>query len=259
MKIAQIQLKVTEDKDENIRQLAGIMDQLDSGTPDLIALGEMFCCPYGAADIAGYAEPEGGRMWTELSGLARKHGVWLSAGSVPECDDEGHVFNTAYVFDRNGKMAAKHRKVHMFDVDIPGGKSFRESDTFTPGDRITVFHTEFGPVGLCVCFDIRFPEMARKMAEEGVFLILVPANFTRKTGEDHWELLFRARAVDNQCFYAGISTAFDEDAPYHSYGHSILTSPWGEVIAQAGDAPAVLVNEIDPALCASIRARLPVL
>ena len=259
MKIAQLQLDVLKEKEENLQKLSEEMERLSSEKPDLIALGEMFVCPYETSGFSAYAEAEGGPLWTALSDLAKKHHVWLSAGTIPESDAGGHIYNTAYVFDRDGRQAAKHRKIHLYDVDLPDGKKIRESDSVTAGDQITVFDTEFGPVGLCVCFDIRFPEQAKEMALRGARLILVPAQFNRTTGPAHWELLFRARAVDNQCFYAGTSVAFDESASYHSYGHSILTSPWGKVIGQLSDASGVQIHEIDLAEADRVRQQMPVL
>lgn len=258
MKIAQIQLRVSDDKEENLLRLSRAMDQLDPKKPDLVAVGEMFCCPYDTACFPKYAEPQGGPTQETLRRLAKDHGVWLSAGSVPERDGD-RIYNTAYVFDRSGNIAAKHRKIHLFDVDISGGQYFRESDVLSAGNEVTVFDTEFGRIGLCICFDIRFPELARLMAQKGARLILVPAAFNQTTGPAHWEISFRARALDNQCFYAGTSTALDENASYHSYGHSILVSPWGEVLAQSGYGPDCFIHEIDPDLADRIREQLPLL
>lgn len=257
MKIAQIQMKVSTDKIQNISQLAAAMDELDRESPDLITLGEMCFTPYDPAHLHEYAEQEGEYMWQAFSSLSKKHHVWLSAGTMPESDGKGHIYNTAYIFDREGNQAARHRKVHMFDVDIQGGQHYRESDTFSAGNQATVFDTEFGRIGLCICFDIRFPEMAHEMRMQGAKIILVPAQFTRKTGAAHWELLFRARAVDNQCFYIGTSTAFDENASYHSYGHSIITSPWGDVLSQMDDRPGVRLSGIDLTDVMKVREQIP--
>lgn len=259
MRIAQLQLPVSEDKVENLRRLAETMERVASERPDLIALGEMFCCPYETGCFPRYAEREGGETWRALSGLASRYGVYLSAGSVPERDGEGRVYNTAYVFDRTGRQIAKHRKAHLFDIDVRGGQRFRESETLTPGDRATVFDTEFGKMGLCICFDIRFPELARRMALDGARVVLVPAAFNGTTGPAHWELTFRARALDNQCYYVGTSDALDENASYHSWGHSILVSPWGDVIRQLDEKPGYMINEIDLKYVEDIREQLPLL
>lgn len=259
LKLAQLQLPVSADKNRNLDALAGAMARLDADAPDFVAVGEMFICPYETGSFPLYAEPEGGETWRFLSRLAAAHHVWLSAGSVPEVDETGRVYNTAYVFDRDGRQAAKHRKMHLFDIDVRGGQSFRESETLTAGDHVTVFETEFGKIGLCICFDIRFPELARLMADAGARLVLVPAAFNTTTGPAHWELNFRSRALDNQCFYAGTSVAQDLNAAYHAWGHSLVVSPWGDILGRLDEKPGCLLTELDLDHADDIRAQLPLL
>lgn len=259
VKIAQIQSHVYGDKEKDLEQAEAYLAQMAPEKPDLVALGEMFACPYDTANFPVYAEAEGGPMWRALRDLAAKYGVWLAAGSVPERDADGRIYNTAYVFDRQGRQAAKHRKVHLFDIQVEGGQHFRESDTLTPGRASTVFDTEFGKIGLCVCFDFRFPELALRMARDGARLILVPAAFNMTTGPAHWELMFRSRAVDGQCFAAGISPARDESAGYVAWGHSILVSPWGDVIRQMDEKPGYMLTEIDLSMADRVREQLPLL
>ena len=193
-----------------------------------------------------------------MAGLARETGLWLVAGSMPEADGE-RIYNTSFVFDPAGRQAAFHRKMHLFDIDVKGGQRFMESETFTAGDSVTVFDTPFGKLGLCICFDLRFPELARCMALAGARAIVTPAAFNMTTGPAHWELLFRQRAVDNQLFTLGVAPARDEQGPYVSYGNTILCSPWGEVLARAGSAPALLLADVDLNQNESIRAQLPLL
>lgn len=259
MKIVQIQSHVYIDKMKNLEQLEERLEELAWQKPDLVMLGEMFCCPYETKLFPVYAEPEEGPVWRELSRLAKKHGIYLAAGSVPERDGEGRVYNTAYVFDRAGRQIGKHRKVHMFDIQVEGGQHFKESETLTPGDKCTVFDTEFGKVGLCICFDFRFPELARKMVLDGARLILVPAAFNMTTGPAHWELMFRGRAVDNQCFVAGTSCARDREAGYVAWGHTLLVSPWGDVIEEMDEREGVMVHDIDLSYADKVRAELPLL
>ena len=259
MKIVQIQSHVYSEKMKNLEQLEVRLRELDGQKPDLVMLGEMFCCPYETSLFPSYAEDEGGPVWSRLSSLAREHGIYLAAGSVPERDEAGKVYNTAYVFDRDGRQIAKHRKVHMFDIQVEGGQHFRESETLTPGDACTVFDTEFGKIGLCICFDFRFPELARRMVLEGARLILVPAAFNMTTGPTHWELMFRSRAVDNQCFVAGTSCARDMQANYVAWGHTLLVSPWGDVIEEMGEEEGVIVNTIDLSYADKVRRELPLL
>ena len=259
MKIAQIQSHVYSDKMKNLEQLDRQLEELAWQKPDLVMLGEMFCCPYETKLFPVYAEPERGPVWNELSRLAKGYGVCLAAGSVPERDEEGRVYNTAYVFDRAGRQIGKHRKIHMFDIQVEGGQHFKESDTLTPGDKCTVFDTEFGKMGLCICFDFRFPELARKMALDGAKLILVPAAFNMTTGPTHWELMFRSRAVDNQCFVAGTSCARDREAAYVAWGHSLLVSPWGDVIEEMDEREGVMLHDIDLSYADQVRKELPLL
>lgn len=259
MKIAQIQSHVYSEKMENLEQLEVRLRELVGHKPDLVMLGEMFCCPYETSLFPSYAEDEGGPVWSRMSSLAQEYGIYLAAGSVPERDEAGKVYNTAYVFDRDGRQIAKHRKVHMFDIQVEGGQHFRESETLTPGDACTVFDTEFGKIGLCICFDFRFPELARRMVLEGARLILVPAAFNMTTGPAHWELMFRSRAVDNQCFVAGTSCARDMQASYVAWGHTLLVSPWGDVIEEMGEEEGVIVNTIDLSYADKVRRELPLL
>lgn len=259
MKIIQLQTKVFDDKNKNLTELERRLEKVMPDRPDLVTLGEMFNCPYQNSCFPVYAEPEGGETWKFLSGLARRYGILLSAGSVPEVDGQGKVYNTAYVFDRDGRQVAKHRKVHLFDIQVEGGQFFRESDTLAPGDSVTVFDTEWGKMGLCICFDIRFPELAREMVLRGAKAVLVPAAFNMTTRPAHWQLTFRARALDNQCYYIGTSPARDPQAGYVAWGHSLVASPWGEILAEMDEKEGALVTEIDLSYADKIRRELPLL
>lgn len=258
MKIAQLQTHVYPEKQRSLAQVEAYMDKVMPEKPDLVTLGEMFQCPYVTKNFPLYAEEEGGDTWQRLSQLAAKHQVYLSAGTVPELDG-GKVYNTAYVFDRQGRQIAKHRKVHLFDIDVEGGQSFRESDTLSAGNQVTVFDTEFGKIGICVCFDFRFPELGRLMALKGAKLILVPAAFNMTTGPAHWQIMFRSQALNNQCFVAGTSTARDEASSYVAWGHSLLVSPWGDIIKEADEKEGFQITEIDLSEADRIRSQLPLL
>ncbi len=259
MKVAQLQTHVFTDKKANLTELESKLEQLEGQGIDLVTLGEMFNCPYETGMFPKYAEKEGGESWQFCSILAKKHHIYLAAGSMPEVDDAGNVYNTAYVFDREGNQIAKHRKVHLFDIDIEGGQTFKESDTLAPGNHYTVFDTEFGKIGMMICFDIRFPELSRLMVQDGAKVILVPAAFNMTTGPAHWELSFRARALDNQCYFIGTSGARDENASYHAWGHSIFVSPWGEVVGELDEKEGMMVNEVNLDYIDKIRQELPLL
>lgn len=258
MKIALIQMQVDEDNDRNLEAACAQIIEAGRQGADLVMLPEMFCCPYIASNFPLYAQREGGKNHTLLGEAARKAAVYLVAGSVPE-ESEGKIYNTAYVFGRRGEQIAKHRKMHLFDIDVQGGQSFKESDTLSAGEDITLFDTEFGKIGVLICFDFRFPEMSRIMALEGAKAILVPAAFNMTTGPAHWELLFRSRALDNQLYTVGAAPARDMQSSYHSYGHSIVASPWGEVIAELDEKAGVLYQELELSQIEKVRGELPML
>ena len=258
-KVSVIQMKNRAAKEESLLAAeAGIRQAKEAGA-DIAVLPEMFACPYETEQFPVYAEEVGGESVRRLSEAAKEAGLYLVGGSLPERDGEGYIYNTSFVFDREGRLLASHRKAHLFDIDIKGGQRFKESDTLSPGNSATVFPTEFGPMGLCICYDIRFPELFRVMADKGALAVFCPAAFNRTTGPKHWELLFRSRAVDNQLFTVGAAPAADETASYISYGHSIAVSPWGEVLAQAGEAETVLTVTLDLSEVTSVREQLPLL
>lgn len=259
IRTAALQTRVFAEKEKNLSQLEDLLSAKELEGVDLVTLGEMFTCPYETANFPVYAEEEGGESWQFCSRLAAEHGIYLAAGSMPERDAGGHVYNTAYVFDRAGRQIAKHRKVHLFDVDIKGGQRFKESDTLTAGSDVTVFDTEFGKMGLCICFDFRFPELARLMALGGARVILVPAAFNMTTGPAHWELMHRQRAVDNQVFVIGTSPARDRSASYTAWGHSLAVDPWGRVLYQMDEKPGCRTALLDLEEVDRIRQQLPLL
>ena len=270
MKIAILQTKVYAEKGKNIRQLEEILASGRTEGADLVTLPEMFACPYETGNFPLYAEAEGGPSWQALSALAKKYGIYLSAGSMPEAvkaksekaespSEKDRVYNTAYVFDREGKQIGKHRKAHLFDINVEGGQCFKESDTLSPGERIGCFDTEFGKIGLCICYDFRFPETARLMALDGAKVILVPAAFNMTTGPAHWELMFRQRAVESQCYVIGTAPARDPDSSYISWGHSIAVDPWGTILTQMDEKEGIRIIEIDLDYADKVRRELPLL
>lgn len=255
MKLAQIQMRVTDNKTLNLWHAAELIQGVEA---DMVILPEMFCCPYDNACFRKYGEEEGGAAWEMLSHAARENSIWVVGGSIPELEG-GRVYNTSYVFDADGRQVARHRKMHLFDIDVDGGQSFRESDTLSPGDDVTVFDTPWGRMGLCICFDLRFEELCRVMALEGAQVLLAPAAFNMTTGPAHWELLLRQRAVDNQCFTVGTSPARDEWASYVAWGESMVCDPWGTVLHRCGTDEEVAVTELDMDRVAQVRRQLPIL
>ena len=258
MRVALIQMPVTADKQQNLETACHKIREAAAQHIDIAVLPEMFCCPYQHDCFRDYGERDGGPVRKALSALAAELGVYIVGGSLPELAD-GNVYNTSYVYGRQGQLLAKHRKAHLFDIDVAGGQRFQDSDTLSPGNAITTFETEFGRMGLCICFDFRFEELARCMCLRGAKVIFVPAAFNMTTGPAHWELLFRQRAVDNQCFTVGVSPARDETAGYVAYGNSIAADPWGNVLCQAGAGETTLYADLDFTRLEAVRQQLPIL
>lgn len=253
MKLAIIQMKVGPNKAENLQRASALA--LEAKGADVIMLPEMFCCPYENSAIVRSAEAGDGETAEMLSQAAKASGAYVIGGSMPEKDGE-KLFNTCLIHDPSGRLIAKHRKAHLFDVDIKCGQRYKESDTFSAGDGITVFDTPFGRFGVCICFDIRFSSFIHEMKD--IDFLAVPAAFNMTTGPLHWELLFRARAVDEQIFTFGCAPARDESAKYVSYGNSIAVSPWGKVIVRAGLDETVLTVSVDPNEVREIRTQIPI-
>lgn len=259
IRIGVVQSRVYAEKWENLHRLKMLLERSDLRRADLVALPEMFCCPYDTACFPAYAEEEGGEVWQFCSGLAAEYGIYFAAGTVPERDAQGRIYNTAYVFDRKGAQIAKYRKTHLFDVDIEGEQRFQESAVLTAGNETAVFDTEFCRIGLCICYDFRFPELSRLLTDQGAKILLVPAAFNMTTGPAHWENLFRQRAVDNQVYTVGIASARDPLGEYVSWGHSIVAGPWGDVRMQLEEAEGFFLTELDLEEVERVRAQLPLL
>ena len=259
LRVGLIQMRVNADKADNLRRAAeGVAACAQQGA-SVVALPEMFCCPYHTANFPLYAEPEGGPAWCALAAAARDNQVTLVAGSMPEVDAAGRVYNTCYIFDPAGAQIGKHRKVHMFDIDIPGRQTFRESATLSPGNSWTVVDTPACKLGVAVCYDLRFPELARLMVNAGAKVFVIPGAFNMTTGPAHWEVLFRACAIDNQVFALGCAPARDEGASYVSYGNSLVVTPWGQVTHRLGGEEGLLLADLDLDEVDRVRAELPLL
>lgn len=257
-KVALLQTKVYDDKEKNVENAVKLIEKVSREGADLAVFCEMFCCPYDNSFFKAYGEVEGGYAYSAMQKAAKDFGIYVVAGTMPELEED-KVYNTSYAFDRSGKLIAKHRKMHLFDIDIEGGQYFKESDVLTPGKNVTLFETEFCKVGLAICYDIRFPELSRLMAAEGAEVIIFPGAFNMTTGPAHWELSFRARALDNQVYTIGVSPARDLDFSYHSYGNSIIASPWGNVLNKMDEKEGYIIQEIDLDYVKKIRNELPLL
>ena len=258
LKAALLQMKVQNDKQANIDEAIRLIQEVAAEGADLAILPEMFCCPYNNIYFREYGEAERGGAHQALSEAAKSNRVYVVGGSIPELDGD-KVYNTSYIFDRRGAQIGKHRKMHLFDIDVEGGQRFKESDVLSAGDEVTVFDTEFCKMGVAICYDIRFPELSRLMALRGAEIIIVPAAFNMTTGPAHWEILFRGRALDNQVYAIGVSSARDYEASYHSYGNSIVAAPWGNIVNRMDEKQGYIIQEIDLEQVAKVRKELPML
>ncbi|MBQ4506454.1 MAG: carbon-nitrogen hydrolase family protein [Firmicutes bacterium] len=259
IRIFQAQLKVVTDLDAAFAKAEEYCRQATDAGADILCLPEMWCCPYEASHFPEYAQPDGGEISSRSAELAAKYGLILSAGSVPESDGEGRIFNSAYVFGRNGERLAKHRKMHLFDIDVKGGQRFMESETLSAGKDVTLFEADGVRMGLMICYDVRFPELTRLMALGGAKLVLCPAAFNMTTGPRHWELCHRSEAMYNQLFVVATSPCLDVENSYHAWGHSIAVDPWGMVIAQLDEKEGVQITELDLRAVDEAREQIPLL
>lgn len=258
-KLALCQMNVVEQKEVNLKNAEKLIRQSVAEGADMVALPEMFNCPYSNKFFRAYSEPEGGETFLFLSKLAAELNIYLIGGSIPEIDQE-KIYNTAYIFNPEGFLIGKHRKVHLFDIDVKDGITFKESDVLDSGDALTLIDTKFGKVAVAICYDIRFPELTRLMAIHGAKLVVLPGAFNMTTGPAHWELSVRTRALDNQLYFAAVSPARDMDSShYQAYGHSMVADPWGRVIAEADEKETIVYVDIDFEYEAGIRDQLPLL
>lgn len=212
-------------KVENLKKASNLVREAALKGAKLISLPECCNSPYGNDYFPEYAEPISGESVKAFSEMAAENQIYLIAGSIPERDGD-KLYNTSTIFNPKGEMINKHRKLHLFDIDIPGKVTFQESKTLNPGNGVTIVETPFCKFGVGICYDIRFAEMAQIMAKKGCHLLVYPGAFNMTTGSAHWELLTRMRALDNQLYVASVSPARDTSASYVAWGHSTLCSPW---------------------------------
>jgi deaminated glutathione amidase len=257
MRVALCQLNARDDRAENLRVARGLLERAAAAGADLAVLPE-YVDYLGPAASAPKPEQVDGEFATFFADAARDLGIWVHAGSFHEVGpDLERTYNTTLVFARDGSLAATYRKIHLYDVEIPGRVSYQESRTVAPGAELVTVPVEGVPVGLSICYDLRFPELYRNLAIGGAQVLVVPAAFMMHTGRDHWEVLLRARAVENQCFVLAAGQIGDHEPGRVCFGRSMVVDPWGTVLAQAPDAVGVTVAELDFERLAKIRAELP--
>lgn len=256
---AAVQLTSIADKSKNIEQALALIDEACARGARFVALPENidFMGPE-QEKIAG-AEDLDGPTFKAFSDKAKQKGVTLLAGTIAERAKEGEkkVHNTSVMFGPDGAAVAVYRKIHLFDVDLADGSRYRESDCVAPGDSAVLARTPLANFGLSVCYDVRFPELYRRLSADGAEVLLVPAAFTLHTGKDHWEVLLRARAIENTCYVIAPAQVGRHNPTRVTYGHSMIIDPWGAVIARCSDGPGVCVAEITPSTIERVRREIP--
>ncbi|HEY7220068.1 MAG TPA: carbon-nitrogen hydrolase family protein [Candidatus Binatia bacterium] len=257
---AAVQMVASDVKAANLREAKHWVRHAAAQGARVIVLPEVFIWRGSKKFEREFAESVPGPTSTAMAELARELGIYLLAGSIlEEIPGSEKVYNTSLFFDRAGKLLASYRKIHLFDVDLANGTSLRESATREFGDGIVVAGTELCKAGLSVCYDLRFPELYRGLAKEGVDLVFVPAAFTAYTGEAHWETLLRARAIENQVYIIAPDQFGQSAKSFETHGHSMIVDPWGQILAELPDGPGVITAEIDLDYLAKVRAELPAL
>ena len=258
MRVAVCQVNSREDRPANLRAARDLLERAAAAGADLAVLPE-YVDYLGPAATAPAAEPIDGPTATFFAEAAGQLGIWVLAGSLHETGPSpGLTYNTSLLLDRTGRTAAVYRKIHLYDVQIPGRVSYHESATVAPGDAPVVADVDGVPVGLSICYDLRFPELYRRLAVDGgAKVVVVPAAFMAHTGRDHWEVLLRARAIENQCYVVAAGQIGDHEPGRTCYGRSMVVDPWGTVVAQASDVVGVTVAELDLGRLERIRLELP--
>ncbi|MGU7840660.1 carbon-nitrogen hydrolase family protein [Burkholderia sp. AW33-5] len=256
-RVAALQMVSTPDVARNLAEAGRLIAEAAGDGAQLVLLPEYFCfMGHRDTDKLALAEPyRDGPIQRFLSGAAHRHGVWVIGGTLPlKAPEPDRVLNTTLVFDPSGHEAARYDKIHLFNFE-KGDESFDEARTIRAGDTVVAFDAPFGRVGLSVCYDLRFPELYRRMGD--CALIVVPSAFTYTTGRAHWEMLLRARAVENQCYVLAAAQGGKHENGRRTWGHSMLIDPWGEIVAVRDEGASVVTGALDPQRIADVRQSLP--
>jgi len=260
MRVGIVQMNVQADKARNVAKALELASRAAEAA-ELVVLPENLSYLGPDEGKLAAAEPIPGPTIEAFQQIAREKDAWIVCGSIPEESGEtGRVYNTSVLVGPDGRIHARYRKIHLFDVDLGEGMVYRESDHVTPGNEaVTAELPGFGTLGMSICYDLRFPELYRQLSERGANVITVPAAFTLETGKDHWEPLLRARAIENQAYVvaAGVMGSYPPDK--RTYGRSLVVDPWGVVTAKASDVEGVLLADLDPKVLDDVRRKIPAL
>ncbi len=258
--VAVVQMSSGADRVTNLTRATALIRAAAERGARLIVLPEVFAWRGPRADEPGVAEPIPGPTTEAMAAVARACGVYLAMGSILEAAGAGsRSYNTSCLLGPDGRIRGTYRKIHLFDVELPGRVSVRESECRAPGEQVVVIPTELGTIGLSICYDLRFPELYRRLVRAGAELILVPSAFTFPTGAAHWEVLCRARAIENQCYLLAANQTGQSPHGFADYGSSMIVDPWGTVLGRAGDGEGIVVAEVDRDYQARVRRELPCL
>jgi predicted amidohydrolase len=257
MRVAVCQLNARDDRDHNLAVARGLLDRAAAAGADLAVLPE-YVDFLGPGDKAPKPEHLDGEFAQFFASAAQELGMWVHAGSFHEAGpDDRRTWNTSLVFDRSGALAAVYRKIHLYDVEIAGRVSYQESRSVAPGEELVVTPVDGVPTGLSICYDLRFPELYRQLAISGAKVLVVPAAFMLHTGRDHWEVLLRARAIENQCYVVAAGQIGDHEPGRTCFGRSMIVDPWGTALAQAPDVEGIAIADLDLDRLEEIRRELP--
>jgi len=259
IRAACVQLRATEDVAANIRDASALIRDAHGQGATFIATPEntALMAPDAGAKLENSFAEEDDPALPVFRALAAELGVWLSIGSLAIKVSDTKTANRSFLIAPDGAIAARYDKIHLYDVDLPSGERYRESRTVAGGHEAVIVDLPFGRIGLTVCYDVRFPQLYRALAQAGAFLFTIPAAFTATTGAAHWHILLRARAIENGAFVVAAAQGGMHPGGRATFGHSLIVSPWGEILAEAGTEPGVIIADIDPAASVLARAQIP--
>lgn len=255
------QMRSSDDMAENIRDASALIREAAGKGAHYVQTPENTClmAPDGGAKLDLTYPEDGDPALPAFRALAEELGIWLHIGSLAIKVSSTHVANRSYLIGPKGGVAAAYDKIHLFDVQLANGEDYKESATVAPGDRAVMADLPWGKLGLSICYDLRFPHLYRAFGQAGCSFIAIPAAFTKTTGEAHWHILQRARAIENACFVVAAAQGGRHANGRQTYGHSLILGPWGDILAEGGTDPGIIVAKIDPAEVAAARARIPAL
>jgi predicted amidohydrolase len=258
-RVGLIQMRSGRTPQANIDAAAKLIGEAKTGGADYVQTPEMTNIMEASREklFAAIVPEENDATLATFRELARALGIFVHVGSLAVKASADKAVNRSFLIDRRGDIAARYDKIHMFDVDLKGGESYRESRSYRPGELAVVSDLPWGRLGLTICYDLRFPALYRALAEAGATFLAIPSAFTRQTGEAHWHVLMRARAIENGSFVFAAAQGGDHENGRATFGHSLVVDPWGRVIAEGGTEPGVVFADIDPAEVATARARVP--